>query len=38
MIIKKIYENVNNPIDIKKLTVYANAIGILCKPKIIKNN
>lgn len=30
MKIKKIFENINNPIDIKKLTDYANAIGVLC--------
>lgn len=30
MKIKRIVENVNNPIDIKKLNEYANAIGVLC--------
>jgi hypothetical protein len=30
MKIKKIFENVGNPIDIKKLTEYAKAICILC--------
>ena len=30
MKIKKIFENINNPINMKKLTNYANAIGVLC--------
>ena len=46
MKIKRIVENVNkNPIDIKKLNEYANAIGVLCNGEygevsnnFIKNN
>ena len=30
MKIKKIFENMGNPIDMEKLTKYAKAIGILC--------